>query len=83
MGLRYAPDADTDFREIRERIAEDRNVVVVTCPHPNCEQVANTTAPDAGTELTVTRSAALFGDYERVRCPEGHKVFVHRCETPQ
>ena len=83
MGLRYAHDADIDFRETRGVIPEDRSVVAVTCPHPNCERVANTTAPDAGTELTVTRSAALFGDYERVRCPEGHKVFVHRCKTPQ
>jgi hypothetical protein len=86
MGLRYDRDADADFQQVLSEVhqadLEAQDLEEVTCPHPGCERTATAPAPDAGREITVTRSAALFGDYERVRCPEGHKVFVHYCETP-
>jgi hypothetical protein len=74
-------DGRRRFGEAREATPAERSVVTVACPHPNCGRVATAAAPDAETELTVTRSAALFGDYEEVPCPAGHKVFVHHCET--
>lgn len=84
MALLYDPNADADsrqtLREVRRVALEDRNLVDVVCPHPGCEETVSATAPDSDMEITVTRSAALFGDYEKVRCPDGHKVFVHHCE---
>lgn len=84
MGLIYDEAADDAFRqalaEARQAVLEAQDLVEVTCPHPDCERTANTAAPDAGSELTVTRSAALFGDYEKVHCPAGHEVFVHYCK---
>ena len=86
MARIYDQEADDAFRqalsEARQAVLDAQDLVEVTCPHPNCERTATAPAPDAGREITVTRSAALFGDYEKVRCPEEHKVFVHNCETP-
>lgn len=65
----------------RTVVLEDQNSVGVTCPHPGCEETASAPAPDAETEMTVTRRTALIGDYENVRCPAGHSVFVHYCEA--
>lgn len=57
----------------------DQSLVDVVCPHPGCEENAFAPAPRAEKKITVTRSAALFGDYSKVHCPEGHKAFVHYC----
>jgi hypothetical protein len=78
-------NADETFRQTfsgtHRAASGDQNRVEVACPHPDCGRTATAPLPDAGTEITVTRSVALFGDHERVRCPSGHKVFVHYCTT--
>lgn len=85
MARIYNREADDAFRQVlteaRQAVSETQNLVEVTCPHPDCERTATAPAPSTEREITVTRSATLFGDYERVRCPEGHKIFVHYCET--
>jgi hypothetical protein len=81
----YNREADDAFRqalsEVRQAVVEAQDLMEVTCPHPGCEQTATALAPDAGAEITMTRRTALFGDYEKVCCPERHKGFVHYCET--
>ncbi|WP_049995831.1 hypothetical protein [Halococcus sediminicola] len=85
MARIYDQEADDAFqqahREVRQAVLETQDMVEAMCPHPDCGLTTTAPAPDVGTKITVTRSAALFGDYEKMRCPEGHKIFVHYCKT--
>jgi hypothetical protein len=67
MGLR----SDTDARQR----------VDVACPHPDCGRPTAVEAPEAGTEVRVSRRSSPFDEYETVRCPAGHDVYVYYCRS--
>jgi vacuolar-type H+-ATPase subunit D/Vma8 len=68
--------------EACEVASDSRGLMGVACPQVNCEQTAIAPVPDTGVDVTVSREAASFGNYEKVRCPESHEVFVHYHVAP-
>lgn len=60
---------------------DSRGQTTVGCPASDCEQTVTTSIPTAGSEIRVSRRPAYLGDYEEVRCPNGHRLFVHYCRT--
>lgn len=60
-------------------VIEEGQTTQVVCPHPGCEESATAPVRAFDGKIVVTRSAALFGEYDRLHCPAGHKVFVHYC----
>lgn len=85
MDSRSGSDANADTPPgpgtERDAVAEGRDQTTVACPHSGCERTATAPVPDVGTKFRVTRRSSYFGEYEEVRCSDGHRVFVHHCRT--